>query len=72
MYGAPVREDTALNVLLIILILLVVTRTFAELAERANLPALVGELMAGILLGFLIQRFQWLPDSSFHDAGDPL
>jgi len=47
-----------LNVLLIILILLVVTRTFAELAERANLPALVGELVAGIFLGFLLQRFQ--------------
>jgi len=43
---------------LIILILLVVTRTFAELAERANLPALVGELIAGIVLGFLLQRFQ--------------
>jgi Kef-type K+ transport system membrane component KefB len=47
----------ALNVLLIILILLVVTRTFAELAQRAHLPALVGELIAGIFLGFLIQRF---------------
>ena len=35
-----------------------VTRTFAELAERAKLPALVGELIAGILLGFLLQRFQ--------------
>lgn len=47
-----------MNVLLIILILLLVTRTFAELAERVKLPALVGELMAGIFLGFLIQRFQ--------------
>jgi len=45
---------------LIILILLVVTRVFAELAERAKLPALVGELIAGIFLGFLLQRFQGL------------
>ena len=44
-----------LNVLLIILILLVVTRAFGELAERAALPALVGELVAGILL-FAVTR----------------
>jgi Kef-type K+ transport system membrane component KefB len=36
----------------------VVTRTFAELTERAQLPALVGELVAGIFLGFLLARFQ--------------
>jgi Kef-type K+ transport system membrane component KefB len=42
---------------LIILILLVVTRVFAELAERAKLPALVGELVAGIFLGYLLLRF---------------
>jgi len=58
LHGAPAREDNALNVLLIILILLVITRTFGELAERANLPAMVGEIMAGIFLGFLLQRFQ--------------
>lgn len=58
MHGALAQEETALNVLLIILILLVVTRSFGELAERATLPALVGELMAGIILGFLLQRFQ--------------
>ena len=49
-----------MNVLLIVLILLVVTRVFAELAERAKLPALVGELVAGIILGFLLLRFQGL------------
>ena len=42
---------------MIILILLVVTRVFAELAERAKLPALVGELVAGIFLGYLLLRF---------------
>jgi len=61
-----------LNVLLIILILLVVTRTFAELAERANLPALVGELVAGIFLGFLLQRFQGLAPSIWFAANGDL
>ena len=72
MYDAPAREDNALNVLLIILILLVITRTFAELAERANLPALVGELMAGILLGFLIQRFQGITPTIWFAANGEL
>jgi len=61
-----------LNVLLIILILLVVTRTFAELAERANLPALVGELVSGIFLGFLLQRFQGLAPSIWFAANGEL
>ncbi len=72
MHGAPAQEDNALNVLLIILILLVVTRTFAELAERANLPALVGELMAGILLGFLLQRFQGIAPTIWFAANSEL
>jgi len=46
-----------MNVLYLILILLVVTRTFGELAERVRLPALVGELTAGIALGFLLKYF---------------
>ena len=58
MPGARAPEGRALNVLLIILILLVVTRTFAELAKRAKLPALVGELVAGIFLGSLLLKFQ--------------
>ena len=61
-----------MNVLLIILILLVVTRTFAELAERASLPALVGELVAGIFLGFLLQRFQGLAPSIWFAANGEL
>ena len=48
------------DILYLILVLLVVTRVFAELAERAKLPAIVGELVAGVALGLLLQRF---PDS---------
>lgn len=47
-----------MNILYLILVLLVVSRVFAELAERARLPALVGELVAGVVLGFLLQRFR--------------
>ena len=57
---------------MIILILLVVTRTFAELAERAKLPALVGELVAGIFLGLLLHRFQGLAPSIWFAANGDL
>jgi Kef-type K+ transport system membrane component KefB len=70
--GARGREEGVLNVLLIILILLVVTRTFAELAERARLPALVGELVAGIFLGFLLQRFQGVVPSIWFAANSEI
>jgi len=70
--NSSAEEDEALNVLLIILILLVVTRTFAELAERAKLPALVGELVAGVLLGLLLHRFQSLVPSIWFDANGEL
>jgi Kef-type K+ transport system membrane component KefB len=50
----------------------VVTRTFAELAERARLPALVGELVAGIFLGFLLQRFQSLVPSIWFAANSDI
>lgn len=48
-----------MEILYLILVLLVVTRVFAELAERVHLPALVGELLAGVALGLLLQA---LPD----------
>lgn len=46
-----------MDILYLMLVLLVITRGFGELAERAKLPALVGELVAGIALGFVLQRF---------------
>ena len=46
-----------MEILYLILVLLVVTRVFAELAERVKLPAIVGELVAGVALGFLLHRF---------------
>lgn len=44
-----------MDFLYLILVLLVVTRVFAELAERASLPAIVGELVAGVALGFVLR-----------------
>jgi Kef-type K+ transport system membrane component KefB len=41
----------------VLLILLVATRAFGELAERLGQPALVGELIAGIALGAIIAEF---------------
>lgn len=52
--------------------LLVVTRTFGELAERLRLPALVGELVAGILLGYLLQRFDGLAPSVWFTANSDI
>lgn len=46
-----------MDVLYLILVLLVVTRVFAELAERIRLPAIVGELLAGVALGLLLREF---------------
>ncbi|NNC77370.1 MAG: cation:proton antiporter [Woeseiaceae bacterium] len=43
-----------MEILYLILVLLVVTRVFAELAERVHLPAIVGELVAGVSLGLVL------------------
>ena len=42
-----------MDLFFILLILLVVTRSFGEVAEWLGQPALVGELVAGIVLGTL-------------------
>ncbi|MDH3740679.1 MAG: cation:proton antiporter, partial [Hyphomicrobiales bacterium] len=41
----------------VLLILLVATRAFGELAERLGQPSLVGELIAGIALGAVVARY---------------
>jgi len=45
------------DILYLILVLLVVTRVFAELAERVHVPAIVGELTAGVALGLVLRMF---------------
>lgn len=44
-----------MEILYLVLVLLVVTRVFAEIAERVGLPAIVGELTAGVALGFMLR-----------------
>ena len=44
----------------ILLILLVTTRIFGEIAERLGQPSLVGELIAGIVLGAVAARHTYL------------
>jgi len=51
-----------MDILFLLLVLLVLTRAFAELAERISLPAIAGELTAGVALGLLLQVYQgYLP-----------
>jgi Kef-type K+ transport system membrane component KefB len=46
-----------MEILYILLVILVVTRLAGELATRVGQPALVGELVGGILLGVVVHRF---------------
>ena len=46
-----------MELLYILLVLLFTTRLFGELAERLGQPPLVGELVSGIILGTLVNRF---------------
>jgi Kef-type K+ transport system membrane component KefB len=48
-----------MEILFVLLILLVITRTFGEVVARFGQPPLVGELLSGIMLGIVIQL---LPD----------
>lgn len=46
----------------VLLVLLVVTRAFGELAARVGQPALVGELVSGVILGTLVGHYaDYLP-----------
>lgn len=54
-----------MELLLYLVVLLVVTRLFGELALRAGQPALVGELVSGILLGVVAHSLSdVLPEAS--------
>lgn len=44
--------------LYLILVLLVVTDLFAMVAQRLRMPAIVGELMAGVALGLVLSRYR--------------
>ncbi|MDX1649645.1 MAG: cation:proton antiporter, partial [Myxococcota bacterium] len=46
-----------MEILYVLLVLLLVTRGFGELAERFGQPALLGELVSGILLGLLATAY---------------
>jgi len=46
-----------MEILYILLVLLLVTRTFGELSVRLGQPALVGELISGIALGAIVAQF---------------
>ena len=47
-----------MDILFLLLILLVITRVFGEFAERIELPAIAGELTAGVALGLVLQTFR--------------
>ncbi len=57
MSGGRRRLGHVVDILYLILVLLVVTRVFAELAERVHVPAIVGELMSGVGLGLVLKSF---------------
>lgn len=46
-----------MELLYILLVILVVTRIFGELALRLRQPALIGNLLGGILLGLVVHQF---------------
>lgn len=52
-----------MDLFFVLLVLLVLTRTFGELAVRVGQPSLVGELIAGIVLGAVVSWHRdWFPD----------
>lgn len=61
-----------MEALYILLVLLLVTRACGELAERLGQPALIGELISGILLGtFVVHRYpDMLPFLTDHAEDD--
>ncbi|MCA9513288.1 MAG: cation:proton antiporter [Myxococcales bacterium] len=45
-----------MEILYVLLVLLIATRTFGEIAVRIGQPALVGELLAGVLIGVVVTQ----------------
>ena len=51
-----------MEILYILLVLLITTRIFSELVKRIQFPAILGEIIAGIILGLLFNGFsEYLP-----------
>jgi Kef-type K+ transport system membrane component KefB len=46
-----------MEIFYVLLVLLIITRVFGELAVRVGQPMLVGELIAGIILGLFVQQY---------------
>jgi Kef-type K+ transport system membrane component KefB len=46
-----------MELLYVLLVILIITRAFGELAERIGQPVLVGELVAGIVLGLFVGHY---------------
>lgn len=50
-------ENVPMEIFYVLLVLLLATRTLGELAVRLKQPALVGELIAGVLIGVLVAQY---------------
>lgn len=61
-----------MELLYVLLILLLVTRTFGEIAHRLQQPALVGELIAGIALGAIVTLYPDLVPALSRSKEDPV
>jgi Kef-type K+ transport system membrane component KefB len=55
-----------MEILFIILILLITARLFSELAIQFNIPALIGEVLAGVILGLIFPHLS----HQFHVLGE--
>jgi Kef-type K+ transport system membrane component KefB len=61
-----------MEILYVLLVLLVVTRLFGEVAVRVGQPALVGELLAGVLLGVVVAAHAETFPTLAHLTDDPV
>jgi Kef-type K+ transport system membrane component KefB len=59
-----------MELLYVLLVILVITRLFGEVAERFGQPVLVGELISGILLGQLVGYYSGAFPFLSHLSGD--